>query len=80
MAKKLRNYDFGNRYRENGRVGHPWDEWLDGSPWRLKRGEDFNATVRNFQAHAARHAGSRGMSIKTKREDDETVVIQAVAR
>lgn len=80
MARRLKTYDFGDRYRDNGRIGHPWDEWLDGSPWRLKRGTDFEATVKNFQAHVARAASARGLSIRTKREDDSTVVIQAHER
>lgn len=80
MARRLKRYDFGDRYRNNGRGGHPWDDWLDGSPWRLKRGEDFAASVKNFQAHASRAATARGLSIMTARESDDVVVIQAVRR
>lgn len=78
MARELKRYDFGDRYRHNGRVGHPWNDWLNGSPWRLKRGTDFSATVKNFQCACARAASARGLSIRTKREDDSTVVVQAV--
>ena len=78
MANRLKSYDFSDRYRNNGRVGHPWDKWLDGSPWRLRRGDDFEATVKNFQAAAARAASARGKSIRTRAESDSTVVIQAV--
>jgi hypothetical protein len=80
VARRLKRYDFGDRYRNNGRVGHPWNDWLDGSPWRLRRGDDFDASVKNFQAHAARAANARGLSIRTARESDEVVVIQAVDR
>ena len=24
---------------------YPWDQWLDGSPWELVRGEDFHSKL-----------------------------------
>lgn len=36
MAEKLDTYDFARRGPT-----HPWDEWTDGSIWKVKVGEDF---------------------------------------
>lgn len=37
MAERIKSYE--------SRIGrppvYPWAEWMDGSAWRIKRGEDF---------------------------------------
>lgn len=58
----------------------PWDEWLDGNPWRLKKGEDYDVATVSMRAAAFRAAKAAGKSVRTRiTEADgiETLVIQA---
>ena len=78
MAERLPAYDFGQRFRTTGRRGHPWEEWLDGNPWRLTRGVDFDSTIVNFRDGVHRAASTRGVRAITRQESDDVIVIQAV--
>jgi hypothetical protein len=61
--------------------GYPWDEWMDGSVWKLVQGDDFGATITNFLSSAWKEASKRGHGCKTHRDPDGvTVYIQAVDR
>jgi hypothetical protein len=61
-------------------TGYPWDEWLDGSIWKLKADEDFKAKVQTFRSNAGTQARKRGGKIRSRlfREDngDEYLIIQ----
>lgn len=47
MAERLDHYDWSaNRRRTN----YPWDEWCDGSIWRVKQGEDFEVSARSLES------------------------------
>jgi hypothetical protein len=74
MAKRLDAFPGG--------PPHDWDKWLDGSPWLLRRGEDFEIGVASMRAAASRAARGRGLKIRTRlvRDDDgvEGLIIQAV--
>lgn len=59
---------------------HPWDEWLDGKIRRLRRGQDFTCGTNTMQTHFARAARKRGLLAKTQREDENTIVVQAVPK
>jgi hypothetical protein len=56
---------------------YPWDELLDGSPWELVRGEDFESTPTTFIANARSQAKRRGGTVRSRRldEDDRNVVV-----
>lgn len=62
---------------------YPWHEWLDGSVWRLRRGEgeDFKVSIASFRAAASRAAKERNKSVSTQVMKDEQgrecLVIQA---
>lgn len=58
----------------------PWDEWLDGSIWRLRRGEDFDVSAPTIQKRAHPAAQSRGLRVQTSVEDDDTIVLRAYVR
>jgi hypothetical protein len=61
--------------------GHPWDEWLDTTIWRLRSGEDFQGSTSNFLSTAWKRASSRGLGLRSHRDPDgATVVIQAFER
>ena len=44
MAERLATYDFTNSSiisNAQDRMTYPWDEWFDGSIWRIEQGLDF---------------------------------------
>jgi hypothetical protein len=74
MARKLE--DFPSR---PSTARYPWDEWLDGSPWELVRGDDFQAKPTTFRANAQTQAKKRGGRVRSRAIDvdgREAVVIQ----
>lgn len=74
MAERLDIFDFDAA--SPSRKGHPWEEWLDGNPWRLARGVDFQGTTINFVSTAWKRAAERGRGLRTHRNGD-VVVLQA---
>lgn len=46
--------------------GYPWDEWLNGSLWRLVAGADFQGDVTVFRRKAYAAAKARDMAVGTK--------------
>jgi hypothetical protein len=44
---------------------YPWDEWLDGSTWKLTPGEDFTIPAGNMTSQAHQAARTRGGSVRT---------------
>ena len=79
MAERLDSFDFDAHHQGGRGHGHPWDEWLDGSAWRLTAGIDFRGSVANFASLAWKRANARGLGLRTHRDGDD-FVIQAVAR
>jgi len=59
---------------------YPWSEWLDGRPWRISRGEDYDARAKTFVANARAQAKRRGGSVRTRIVDEgsqaEGVILQ----
>jgi hypothetical protein len=76
VATKLN--DFPSRKR---RSKYPWAEWLDGSTWKLRRGEDFQTTGESMRATAVKAAQAAGKNIRTQVTTDqdgtEVLVLQA---
>jgi hypothetical protein len=73
MARRLDSFPAttGARY--------PWDEWLDGSPWELVPGEDFDSKTSTFRANAqiqAKKRGGRARSRATISDGRAAVIIQ----
>ena len=73
--EELDSYEFG----PDRTPKHDWDKLLNGSIWRLHRGEDFpdTMTARTFRKQVYSRAYERGMSVHGVIEDDDTLVIQA---
>lgn len=75
MAHRLPSYDFPT----GGPVSkYPWDEWLDGSVWRLIGGRDFQVPADNFRRHVCTTAKRRGLEVRTTVQDGD-VILQALA-
>jgi hypothetical protein len=78
MAEKLEAFPV--RHNGSRRPGkYPWDEWLDGSVWQLKRGEDFDILPKSMLQMARTNASHRRLSVRTHHNGD-IVVIQASRR
>jgi len=72
MAHKVENL---GTIRSGGSK-YPWDEWLDGGVWAIKRGEDFDVSVATFRSTAYTTANRRHLNL-TSRVDGDTVLLQA---
>lgn len=55
---------------------YPWDEWLDGQPWEVRPGEDFDSRASTFVGNARLQARRRGGKIRTRNLGDGGLVIQ----
>ncbi len=72
MAERLEHYEFGNN--KAGRpLKYPWDEWLDGSTWRITRGTDFDAKPSSVRSEVYRSAYQRGLRIESRIEGDSVI-------
>lgn len=60
MATVLENF---NPLLVKGSAEHPWDEWLNGKAWLLKKGEDYTCTTRSFIGNARGVAKTRGLTV-----------------
>jgi len=56
---------------------YPWNQVLDGDPWELIQGEDFDAKPATFIANARAQAKRRGGTVRTRTiaEGDRTAVV-----
>ena len=81
MAKKL------DQFPDRTRRGiYPWDKWLNGEIWLLRRGkgegDDYETTTASMRAtavSAAKRAGKRVRTQVTTDEDGtEALIIQAI--
>ena len=75
MADQLPTYAF-----HPGNARYDWDAWLNGKPWRLRRGQDFTCSPSSVRSSAHKAAKERGCRVLSRREDADTIVIQAVQR
>lgn len=46
--------------RRAGAAKYPWEEWMDGSVWKLTQGEDFPNAARSFRQAVYAAAKIRG--------------------
>lgn len=62
----------------SGRRRYPWDEWLNGEAWKLRRGVDFESEIYNFRNLAHLTARRRGLRVQTV-IDGDTIYVQAAS-
>lgn len=74
MAERLSSYDFSKRKRA---TKYPWDEWLDGSVWRITQGVDFTLSLRAMQSSVIIAARRVGRCVTT-RVEGEHLILQAL--
>jgi len=73
MAKKL------EKFPDRGKARYPWSEWLDGDPWELTKGEDFQCKPSTLRANAQTQAKKRNGRVRTAQATEngrQTVVLQ----
>ena len=72
MAEKLESYEFSGR----GHGCYPWDDWCDGSIWRIVCGEDYTVRTSSMRSQLAIKAKKLGMKVRTsqvRNKKDELV-------
>jgi hypothetical protein len=66
MAVELEQFPSGARATK-----YPWEQWMNGSVWKLRRGEDYEATTRSMRTFAHTKASSADMKVKTRTLTDD---------
>jgi len=64
------------RRRRSGK--YPWDQWFDGSVWRLTRGEDFTVKPESFRTAALAAAARYDVKLATRRVNNSVILIQVI--
>lgn len=73
MAEKLGEFPpAGNRRK------YPWEDWLNGEIWMLRRGTDFDADVQiwSVRSAATMYAHRHGLRIRTSIWDNDTLIVE----
>ena len=64
----------------SGATKYPWEDWLDGSIWLLRKGVDYDIGTPSMRQAVARAAKASGKQLRTRteREKDgtEALIIQ----
>ena len=68
MADRLETYEFTGPGRG---YTYPWDEWTDGSSWRVVGGEDYRGKAVSFRANLYRVAKVRDLTVQSEIERDQ---------
>lgn len=66
MAQKLEAMP---KRRGRGQV-HPWEQWADGSAWKITQGEDFHGAVESMRTQLFGKARSLGKKVELVVEGD----------
>lgn len=66
------------RYNESK---YPWDQWFDGSIWRLKQYEDFEVHVESMRSAIYMAATRKGVKVKTHiPRSKQQIYVQKIGR
>jgi hypothetical protein len=68
MARRLKTFP---DTRDPRTRRYPWNEWLDGSVWEIRRGEDYDVTTENMRVTLHMKADSRVIKVRTKKVHDQ---------
>lgn len=64
MAQRIEAFSGGTAHRG----AYPWDEWMDGSIWRVFQQEDFPlTTIDGFRSTLAARARAQNKKVRTAR-------------
>lgn len=79
MAEELKEFTWEPRPNPRNRK-YPWEAWLNGEMWELRKGRDYQCTSESFRSAASYAADKKGKKIETRILRDaegERVVIRA---
>lgn len=80
MAEQLAEFQTLSPPRE-GLSKYPWADWLNGEPWLLEAGQDYNCLANSLVSAAVKYAQRHGFSVRSSvAEDGLAVTIQAVQK
>lgn len=68
MAERLTEYDFDAKAPHVSK--YPWDQWTDGSIWKVESGKDFTCKVETFRTLLTQRATDSGLSVKVRFEKE----------
>lgn len=77
MAKVVEKFLFQSGGRGRKQM-YPWEEWLDGRIWELKRGNDFNGKAKAMVEQARLRCFREGLRLRGQVLDENTIRIQAI--
>ena len=72
MAEVLKEFTFPGRGKWSP---YPWDEWMDGRIWRVRRGVDFHSQSSSFRVTVQTQAFRHNRKVRTT-VDGDCVVFQ----
>lgn len=73
MAQRLENTDIMSRH---ARTKYEWAEWMDGSVWQIKQGEDYTCSTVSMKGHIYSHAFKNNVKVRVRQTDDQTLAFQ----
>ena len=53
---------------------YPWDEWMDGSIWEAKQGEDFTTSLQSFAMTVLKKGAATNRKVATRRDTEKNTV------
>lgn len=56
---------------------YPWGEWLNGKPWSIERGVDFEQSANNMRSTIYSAAKRRGISVVVHAPTETTLYFRA---
>jgi hypothetical protein len=67
MARRVASFD--GRSEEGRR--YPWSEWADGSPWEIRRGEDYDVATENMRVALHMKGKQLACKVQTRKFTDD---------
>jgi hypothetical protein len=55
---------------------YPWETWMDGSAWRIRRGVDFLVSAESMAAQIRMRGARDDVAVFARCPDDDTVEFQ----
>lgn len=73
MAERIESFDFK---RQSGGSRYPWEQWLDGSIWRLTERDDFNGAMpKHIGSQIRINANKRGLAVRVSIDAKNGVIV-----
>lgn len=68
MARRLDAFPFTGTRRLRR---YPWDEWIDGGAWEIRRGDDYDVDTENMRVNLHMKADALAIKVRTTKVRDE---------